>query len=76
MSYKYGNHGKLKKSKDEKLRFQEQEGQNYTKMLKNLREEHQKIKNRVFQVQDHRYILNLKKEVKETKKKIKEMSTQ
>ncbi|CAI2360898.1 unnamed protein product [Moneuplotes crassus] len=76
MSYKYGSHGKLKKNRDEKLKAQDQETQNYSKMLKNLREEHLKTKNRVFQVQDPRYILNLKKEVKKTKEKIREMTSE
>ncbi|CAI2362053.1 unnamed protein product [Moneuplotes crassus] len=76
MSFKYGSQGKLKKTRDQKLKFQDQENHNYSKMLKNLSEEHQKTKNRVFQVQDPRYILNLKREVRETKEKIKEMTAQ
>lgn len=76
MSYKYGQNGKMKKSRDEKLKNKRLEANNYSKMLKNLKEEHEKVKTRVFQVQDHKYLINLRKEVKETKEYIAEVSTQ
>jgi len=74
MSYKYGQNGILKKSKDEKLKYKNLEANNYRKMMKNLKEEHEKVKMRVFQVQDHKYLLNLRREVKETKEYIAEIS--
>mmetsp|Transcript_29533 Transcript_29533/g.26115 ORF Transcript_29533/g.26115 Transcript_29533/m.26115 type:complete len:401 (-) Transcript_29533:59-1261(-) len=76
LSYKYGSRGQLHKTKEEKLKNHSYESANYSKLIKNLKEEHENLKQRVFIVQDHKYIINLKREVKDTKKLIKEFTTQ
>lgn len=76
MGYKYGSHGKLKKTKDELVKYRDQEAVNYSKMLKNMEEEHTRVKQRVFQVQDHKYVINLRAQVKESQKIIKELKDQ
>ena len=72
MSYKYGARGILRKGKGERNRCKDGEQGNYVKMLKNLREEHARLKQRVFKIQDPKYIIGLKKDIRETKKLIKE----
>ena len=66
MSYKYGNNGKLKKTRDEKLKKLNAESKNYESMLTNLLKEHRKYKNRVNLVTDHRFIIDLRKDVAES----------
>lgn len=74
MSYKYGNNGKLKQSRDEKIKCRNNEAVNYTKMIQNLTDEHNRIKQRLFKVQDHKYVLGLRDEIRETKEVIEELS--
>lgn len=66
MSYKYGNNGKLKKTKNQKMKKLNAESGNYRNMLSNLLEEHQKYKNRVNLITDSKYILDLRQDVSES----------
>lgn len=73
MGYKYGNHGKLKKTKEDKLEILTAEFKNYENMLANLTEEREKFSNRMSQVTDHKYVLALRQEVENTKEHITQM---
>lgn len=67
MGYKYGNFGKLRKNKEEKVRVLEAEEQNYEHMIANMTEEHAKYTNRVGQVTDYNYVLALRRAVNDSK---------
>ncbi|CAI2363159.1 unnamed protein product [Moneuplotes crassus] len=70
LDYKYGNNGKLKKTREEKIRKLTAESQNYQNMIANLSEEHRKYKERIFQISDPSFILTLQKEVAESSEQI------
>jgi hypothetical protein len=73
IEYRYGNHGKLKKNREEKIHRLEAESKNYEHMLLNMTEEHLKIRNRVAQVTDHKYVMELREEVDNTKEFINQL---
>jgi len=73
LSYKYGSNGKLKKSRDEKIKISNLEADNYQKMLSNMTADYDRTKQRLFQVQDHNYVLNLRNEIKEAKHTIEQL---
>ena len=66
MGYKYGDNGKLKKTREEKIRRLTAESQNYKNMIANLSEEHHKYKQRVQKVKDPKFVLDLQKEVSDS----------
>lgn len=73
MSYKYGSQGRLKKDVQEQTRLKNLEETNYQKMLANLSEEHTRTKERLTQVQDHKYVLSLRSQIQESKQIIEEL---
>lgn len=73
MGYKYGNNGKLKKTREEKIQKLEAESHNYKNMIANLREEHAKHKFRVQEVTDPKFILNLRQEVTDSYEQIEKL---
>lgn len=73
MGYKYGNHGKLKKNREQKLQILEKEAKNYEVMLTNLTEEHLKYAHRVSQVSDHKFIMELRQDVETSKDQINQL---
>ena len=75
MGYKYGQHGRLKKTKDQKIQGYSYEEANYEKIIQNMSEDYQKYKKRLKQVQDHNYILNLKSQIDQSKHMIAEIQT-
>jgi len=66
IGYKYGNNGKLKKTKEQKLKRLNAESRNYEVMLSNLLEEHIKYKSRLQQVTDPKFVLELKRETSDS----------
>lgn len=75
MGYKYGTNGKLKQTKEEKLKHYSLEEENYGKLLGNMSAEYSKVKARLFQVQDHHYVINLKEQIVQTGETIKELES-
>ena len=67
--------GNLNKSREEEIKFRDQEAENYGKMLKNMTEEQEKVKKRLFQVQDHKYIINLRAKIQQSKQMIQELES-
>lgn len=43
LGYKYGSHGRLRKSRDEKIKFKMLEADNYERMIKNMSEEYERV---------------------------------
>lgn len=74
ISYKYGSNGRLKQSRDEKIKYRNLEAENYNKMLNNLSAEHSRVKQRLFKVQDHKYVMDLRSEIKQSKEIIDELT--
>lgn len=70
MSYKYGKNGKYKKNEEEKAHIRQAEVKNYEHMLGNLNEEFVKYSNRLAQVTDPKYVLELRQEVATSKDQI------
>lgn len=67
MGYKYGNNGKLKQNREQKLEKLAAESENYKRMIRNLTDEHAKYKSRVDLVTDTKYVLALRQDVSDTK---------
>lgn len=67
MGYKYGNNGKLKQNRDQKIEKLAAESENYKRMIANLTDEHVKYKSRVELVTDTKYVLALRQDVCDTK---------
>jgi hypothetical protein len=75
MSYKYGDNGLLKQTREQKLTYRNQEQDNYKKMIGNLQDEHSHKKQRLAKIQDPAYVLELKSEIKGTKDIIKGLTS-
>jgi esterase/lipase len=73
MGYKYGNNGKLKKSKEEKIEKLTAESDNYQRMIENLTDEHTKLKTKVELVTDPKYVVAIRQDVSDTKDYINEL---
>lgn len=70
MSYKYGKNGKYKQNEEEKAHIRQAEIKNYEHMLSNLNEEFVKYSNRLAQVTDPKYVLEIRQEVATSKDQI------
>ncbi|CAI2363241.1 unnamed protein product [Moneuplotes crassus] len=76
IGYKYGDNGKLKRTREEKIRRLTAESQNYKNMIANLSEEHQKYKQRIQKIKDPKFVLDLQKEVTDSYEYIEKLHKQ